>query len=118
MKKYIYNMDELLASADVVICRAGAMTLTEVALLGKASVIIPSPYVTDNHQYKNAKVLSDKNAAVLLEEKELSGNTLVQNVRQLTENKPRRKEMEKNVKEFAVYDSLDRIYETISGLVK
>ena len=118
VKKYIYNMDELLASADVVICRAGAMTLTEVALLGKASVIIPSPYVTDNHQYKNAKVLSDKNAAVLLEEKELSGNTLVQNVRQLTENKPLRKEMEKNVKEFAVYDSLDRIYETISGLVK
>lgn len=86
VKKYIYNMPELLASADIVVCRAGAMTLSEIASLGKAAVIIPSPNVTNNHQYKNAKVLADGDAAVLIEEKDLTGGLLIEKVRAFAEN--------------------------------
>lgn len=116
--KYIYNMHELLAACDVEICRAGAMTLSELAVLGKAAVIIPSPYVTNNHQYENAKVLCDKNAAVMIQEKELDGNKLVAAVKQLIENDSEREKIENNVRAFAVTDSLDRIYSIVKDIVK
>ena len=112
--KYIYNMHVLLAACDVEICRAGAMTLSELAVLGKAAVIIPSPYVTNNHQYKNAKVLCDKNAAFMIEEKDLNGEKLTRLVKELVENDEKRKETENNVREFAVTDTLDRIYKIIT----
>ena len=63
-KDYIYDMPLQMAAAELVICRAGAMTLSELAKLKKAAILIPSPNVTDNHQYFNAKLLSDANAAV------------------------------------------------------
>lgn len=73
---YIYDMPMYMAAADAVVCRAGAMTLSEVAMLGKPAVLIPSPHVTDDHQYKNAKVLSDKGGAILVrEEKEVDENS-------------------------------------------
>lgn len=108
--KYIYNMSEILAACDIEICRAGAMTLSELAVLGKAAVIVPSPYVTNNHQYKNAKVLYDKDAALMIEEKNLDGASLEKAVRGLAEDKERRKKIENNVRRMAVTDTLDRIY--------
>ena len=113
VKKYIYNMPVLLASADIVVCRAGAMTLAEIACMGKAAVIIPSPNVTNNHQYKNAKVLSDGDAAVLIEEKDLTGALLVEKVRGFAENPAYRAVTEHNIRRFAVFGTLDRIYELI-----
>ena len=116
--RYIYNMHELLPACDVEICRAGAMTLSELSVLGKAAVIIPSPYVTNNHQYKNAKVLCDKNAAVMIQEKELNGENLTNAVKELVENDEKRKAIENNVREFAVTDTTERIYGIIKKLVK
>lgn len=116
--RYIYNMHELLAACDVEICRAGAMTLSELSVLGKAAVIIPSPYVTNNHQFKNASVLCDSNAAVMIEEKNLDGEILTKTVRELVEDDARRKEIENNVRSFAVTDSLERIYDIIRKTVK
>lgn len=116
--RYIYNMHELLASCDVEICRAGAMTLTELSILGKAAVIIPSPYVTNNHQYKNAKVLCDSNAALMIEEKDLNGRALTDLVKLLVEDDEKRKTIENNVRKFAVTDSLERIYKIIKETVK
>lgn len=116
--RYIYNMHELLPACDVEICRAGAMTLSELSVLGKAAVIIPSPYVTNNHQYKNAKVLCDKNAAVMIQEKELNGENLTLAVKELVENDEKRKAIENNVREFAVTDTTERIYGIIKKLVK
>jgi UDP-N-acetylglucosamine--N-acetylmuramyl-(pentapeptide) pyrophosphoryl-undecaprenol N-acetylglucosamine transferase len=111
-------MHELLPACDVEICRAGAMTLSELSVLGKAAVIIPSPYVTNNHQYKNAKVLCDKNAAVMIQEKELNGENLTNAVKELVENDEKRKAIENNVREFAVTDTTERIYGIIKKLVK
>ena len=81
LKEYIYNMPLYMAAADLVICRAGAMTLTELASMGKAAILIPSPNVTDNHQYKNAKVLSDAGAAKLIQESEYTGEAFCELVR-------------------------------------
>ena len=110
-------MHELLPASDVLVCRAGAMTLSEMACLKKASVIIPSPYVTNNHQYKNAKVLSDKGAGVLIEEKDLNGDILISAVNELVCDDKKRSEMEKSVGSFAVYDTLDRIYSIVKELI-
>ena len=116
--RYIYNMHELLAACDVLICRAGAMTLSEIAVLGKAALIVPSPYVTNNHQFKNAKVLCDKDAALMIEEKNLNGSILTQTVKNLCEDDEKRKKIENNVREFAVTDTLERIYDVVKNLVK
>lgn len=116
--EYIYDMPEKMAAADIVINRAGAMTLSEIAMLGKASVLIPSPNVTNNHQYKNAHVLEKAGAAVLIEEKDLEGGALTKAVRELCENESKRTEMENKVRDFAVSDAADIIYEYIIKTVK
>lgn len=116
VKKYIYNMPEILAAADIVVCRAGAMTLAEISAAKKSAVIIPSPNVTNNHQYKNAKVLADGNAAFLVEEKDLTGETLCEKVKMFAESADLRALTGKNIEKFAVYDTLDRIYDIVCGL--
>lgn len=91
---YADHMPSLMQAADLVICRAGAMTLTELAACGKASVLIPSPNVTDNHQYKNARALSDCGAAVMICEDELSGKRLAECVSAFLAFPDRRRRME------------------------
>ena len=84
----------------------------------KSAVIIPSPNVTNNHQYKNAKVLADGDAAVLIEEKDLTGELLCEKVRMYADDKMLRIMTGENIKKFAVYDTLDRIYDIVCGLTK
>lgn len=115
---YIYNMPVLMAASDVVICRAGAMTLSEIAAMGKAAIIVPSPNVTDNHQYKNAKVLSDAGAAILLEEKDMSGESLCKTVEELCRNDALRHGMEEKIREFASKDTDKLIYDEICDLIE
>ena len=76
-------MPTRMSAADLVVSRAGAMTLSELARLGVASVLVPSPYVADNHQFLNAKTFADAGASVLVEEKELAGGRLCAAVREL-----------------------------------
>jgi UDP-N-acetylglucosamine--N-acetylmuramyl-(pentapeptide) pyrophosphoryl-undecaprenol N-acetylglucosamine transferase len=118
LKRYIYNMPRLMACADAVICRAGAMTLTEVAMMRKPSILIPSPNVTDNHQYKNAKVLSDASAAVLIEESELTDEVILNEVTRLYESTEYRNKMAENVSNFAIKDTNKSIYTEIKKLLK
>ena len=103
--EYIYDMPLKMTAADIVVNRAGAMTLSELALLGKCCVLIPSPHVTDNHQYKNAKVLADAGAALLFEEKELSGGILTDEISRLIADESRRKQMSENIRKFALPDA-------------
>ncbi|MBR5515105.1 MAG: undecaprenyldiphospho-muramoylpentapeptide beta-N-acetylglucosaminyltransferase [Clostridia bacterium] len=116
--EYIYDMPEKMAAADIVINRAGAMTLSEIAMLGKASVLIPSPNVTNNHQYKNAHVLEKAGAAILIEEKDLTDHALTKAVCQIAQNRDKREEMERNVLDFAVKDAAQKIYDYIIEVVK
>ena len=110
IREYIYNMPELMAAADVVVSRAGAMTLSELAVLKKCCVLIPSPHVADNHQYKNAKVLADAGAAALFSESELTEGKLTKVLGELLENGEKRAEMSKNIEKFALPDANKEIY--------
>ena len=112
---YIYDMDSRMKRADLVISRAGAMTISELALLGKAAILVPSPYVAANHQYKNAKALFDANACELVEESAFSG--LLGKVESLLSDKEKRAEFEKNIKSFAKPDANRVIYEKIKEVI-
>ena len=118
LKDYIYDMPLYMAAADLVICRAGAMTLTELAKMGKAAILIPSPNVTDNHQYKNAKVLADAGAAKLLEEADYTEEGFCALVNDLYENEEERNAMSEGIRAFASEDVEKRIYEEICALLR
>ena len=118
LKEYIFDMPLRMAAADLVICRAGAMTVSELAMMGKAAILIPSPNVVDNHQYMNAKVLADAGAACLLEEATLTPSLLAQNIEYYLYRGNERQRMELLVKDFADPDANRRIFDEILALAK
>lgn len=118
VKEYIDNMPELLAAADLVISRSGALTLAELCALGRASVLVPSPNVAENHQYYNALELQHAGAAVVIEEKELSGEALVKTVEALIAAPGRLAEMGRNAKTLGQPNSLDLITQKLLALLQ
>ncbi len=110
---YIDNMPTALRAADIVICRCGAMTLAEISAIGVAAVLIPSPNVSGNHQYKNGKYLSDRGAATLIEEKNLTAECLEKALFELEIDKNGRKNRAKNIKAFSTPDSAKRIVDEL-----
>ena len=117
VSEYVYDMPKKMAAADVVISRAGAMTVTEMARMKKACIMIPSPYVADNHQFKNAKLLADNGAASVIEEKDLTVDSLCREVSRLLENDAVREEYSRNVERFANPAANKRIYDEIIDTV-
>ena len=115
---YIYDMPIQMAAADLVISRAGAMSISELALTGKAVVFIPSPYVAENHQYKNAMALVNKEAAVCVEEKTLTEGALTAQVKSLLSDPAKRADMERRIRDFAYPDANEQIYAYLKGLLK
>ena len=113
---YIYDMDRRMKQADLVISRAGAMTISELALGGKAAILVPSPYVADNHQYKNAKTLADANACILVQESELSSGKLEVEAVRLLSDESLRNTLSKNIVQFGEPDANKIIYEEIKKL--
>lgn len=116
VREYINDMDICMAAADLVICRAGAITLGELGACGKPSILIPSPYVAENHQFHNAMTLKKAGASELIEEKDLSGEDLIEKVTYLIDNKPRLEQMGANAKKSAIIDANERIYNTLMRL--
>ena len=116
--EYINNMPQLLAAADLVIARSGALTLAELEAVGRASVLIPSPNVAENHQYYNALELQKAGAAVVIEEKNLTGDGLVKTVETLLASPGKLAEMGANAKTLGNPHSLDLITEKLLKLVK
>ncbi len=117
LREYIYDMPLMMASADVVVCRAGAMTVSEISRSGKCAVFIPSPNVTNNHQYKNAKVLADDGAALLFEEPSLDADFERRLLGLLsTDGDDERASMEERVVRFAVPDANKRIFDDVVKL--
>lgn len=120
--EYIYDMHVRMAASDITINRAGAMTISELAATGKCSIFIPSPNVAENHQYKNAKVLSDAGAAALFEEKELTDGAkpLIEEVEKLLsdEGDELRAERSEKIRQFAVSDANKLIYNDLVKLAQ
>lgn len=118
LRPYIDNMPTVMAAADLVICRAGASTLGELTALGKPAILVPSPFVAANHQFKNAKVLADRGGAVLLEEKGISGETLYRTAVELLADGSRRAEMSARLKELATPHAAEDIYQALLSILK
>ena len=116
VKDYIDNMADYMSAADLLISRAGAISLSEIEVCSKAAILIPSPYVAENHQYHNAMTLKNIGAAEVIEEKDLTGETLIKTVDELIYNKSKLESMGKKANSVAIYDSSKRIYEEIMKL--
>lgn len=118
VKNYIYNMDETMQAADLLVCRAGAITVSEINALAKPSVLIPSPNVTDNHQYYNAKALFDAGAALLIEEKDLSSKDFIKTVTNLLDDREKLNKMSENSRKIGIKNATDLIYNEIKIIIK
>ena len=108
---YIDNMAECMAAADLVVSRAGAITVSEIAALNKPSILIPSPNVVRNHQEQNAREFERGKAAKVLLESELSADVLYEQIMIMAEYKKTLSDMSENLKRFAKTDALEKIYE-------
>lgn len=118
IRDYIDDMPRCMAAADLVICRCGAMTLSELPMMQKPAVLIPSPYVAENHQYFNAMALASRGAAVCIEEKELVGNRLWEAVSALAGNEEALSQMGEASGKMAVADADEKIYTVICDILK
>lgn len=118
LREYIYDMPAVMRAADLVICRAGASTISELTALGVPAVIVPSPYVTNNHQEKNAGILADAGAAVMLREQECSGEILYRTAAAILADPVRLDRMSKAMEKLSVPQAAQRIYETLMTICK
>lgn len=117
VREYIYDMPLVMAAADLVLCRAGASTISELSAIAKPAVLVPSPNVVADHQTKNAKVLSGAGGAVLLPEKEC-GDKLYDTVTGLMADPRRRQEMSRKLSAMAIPDANEKIYGVLKELLK
>ncbi len=116
-RDYIDNMYTCICAADLIISRAGAMTITELTAIGRPAILVPYPYAAENHQYYNALTLSKANAAVLVEDKDLTKARLVEEVSALYGDRDRLALMEENAKKSAENNAADRIMSEIIDLL-
>lgn len=115
---YIYNMEELINSCDLIISRSGAMTITEISIVGKPAIFIPLPNVSNNHQEYNAKVLQSINAAEIILNKDLTSSKLNNEIEKIVCNKEKMLQMGENARKICVNNVEDKIYKEIKKLVK
>ena len=114
---FIYEMPSLMKVTDLMVSRAGASTMSEILSLKVPTIFIPSPYVTNNHQYKNAMDLVNKKAALILEEKELTKDNLVNLIDNILSNKEEYNTIKNNLKELGIDNSAEKIYEVLKGMI-
>ncbi|MBQ8575980.1 MAG: undecaprenyldiphospho-muramoylpentapeptide beta-N-acetylglucosaminyltransferase [Clostridia bacterium] len=117
LREYINDMHRCMAAADLVICRAGASSLSEIQAMGKPSILVPYPYAAENHQYYNAMELVKNDAAILIEEKDFTGDRLIKEIDTLLADKQRVETLGKNAKKMAIYDATERIVSCICNII-
>ncbi len=110
---YLDKMVNLLKNVDVLVTRAGATTIAEMLGSHTPSILVPSPYVANNHQFHNANELVQNSAGLLLEEKDFNSDNLLKKIDLLLENSVLYKEMEVNLQKMSVINSCDKIYQEI-----
>ncbi len=117
VRPYIDNMNDCLAACDLVISRAGAITLSEVQAKGRPAILIPSPFVAENHQYHNAMSMANQKAAMVIEQKDLTGEKLIETVDSMVVDRSVLAEYRKNAQKMAITDANERIYKTIKEVL-
>ena len=114
---YTEELIQIMKDTDLMVSRAGASTISEITGIGLPSILVPSPYVTHNHQYLNAKELEDAGACRILEEKDFSADTLCKMIDEVLADKEGYLKMKEASSKFGIRDSLTRIYQEIEKLV-
>lgn len=117
LMEYIYDMGKVMNACDLIICRAGASTLAEVCACGKPSIIIPSPYVADNHQEKNARALERAGAAKVALENEVDGRSLFEMAKAMLADRAALETMGEKARLLAREDALENIYQAIMATI-
>jgi len=118
IKQYVYDMPTVMADASLVICRAGAATLNELAAAGKPSILIPSPFVAENHQEINARAFESKGAAIVIKEKDATAQKLYETTIELVADKERLEEMAQAAKSMDYSDAISKILEQVIVAMK
>lgn len=117
MVAYLDNMAQVLKKTDLIVSRAGASSLAEITALGLPSILIPSPYVTHNHQLKNAKCLEENNATVIIEEESYDKSLLISKIDEILNDEKLYQELKTNSSKLGVKDSATRIYKILRNLI-
>jgi UDP-N-acetylglucosamine--N-acetylmuramyl-(pentapeptide) pyrophosphoryl-undecaprenol N-acetylglucosamine transferase len=118
LREYIHDMPRLMAAADLILCRAGASTISELSYMGKPVLMVPSPNVTNNHQEKNARVLEHAGGAVVLLEGEFDADSLLQEIRTLLESPEELERMSRAMASLSVPDATDKIVDKVLSLIR
>ena len=114
---FIYEMPGVMKITDLMVTRAGASTMSEITALEVPSIFIPSPFVTNNHQYKNAMDLVNNGAGIILEEKDLEADKLIKLIDETINDKNKISDIKKNLKKLGIKDSSTRIYNILKDLI-
>ena len=114
---FVDNLPRLMKKADLIVSRAGASTMSEIMALGIPTIFIPSPYVTNNHQYKNAYDLVKKNAALMIEEDKLNKTDFIRTVDDVLNDSEKYNEIKKNISALGIKDSSSRIYDILKEMI-
>lgn len=117
IKPFINNLSAVMKSVDLVVSRSGASTISEVTVLGIPTIFIPSPYVTNNHQYKNAMDLVDKKAAIMIEEAALTKDALISKIDKLFSSETKYNEMRQNMINMGIKNSSTLIYDSLKEMI-
>ncbi len=115
---FVFEMPRLMKVTDLMISRAGASTISEITALAIPTIFIPSPYVPNNHQFVNAMDLVNQNSACILEEKDLSSDTLIPMIDELLNNSIEYNKIKNNLKNIGINDSATRIYNVLVEMVR
>lgn len=118
VREYIYDMATVMRAADLVICRAGASTISELTALGIPALMVPSPYVTNNHQEKNARILEQAGGAKVLLEKDADGRELYLLACEILNSAETRSNMAAAMEKLGIPDATERIYETVLEILR
>ena len=115
---YLNNMLNVLGKVDLIVTRAGASTIAEITALGIPSILVPSPYVANNHQFHNAMELVNQKAGVLLEEKDFNSANLLKKIDLILENSVLYKSMHENALKLGIRNSCEKIYQEVKEIIK
>lgn len=116
IERYIYNMEEVMNASDLLLCRSGALTISEISVIGVASILIPFPYAAENHQYYNAKTLENVGAGIIIEEKDLEAETLLNKINELMKDEEKLKQMGQNARKIGNPDAIKKVEEEIEKI--
>ena len=114
---YIYNMEEMMNIVDLVVCRSGAMTITEITNVGKPAIFIPFPFATENHQEYNARVLEKVGAAKIILDKNLNAQILNETIENIVKDENKLKEMGQKANSIAIQQVEQKFYQEIKKVV-